>query len=352
MANKESIKAWATDRYGPPTEVLKVVTVPKPAPGPRDLLVRVSAVATNPVDVKKITNYFGTDGNAKVESPPLIAGWDASGVVEKVGAAVSHFKPGDEVFFAGAINRPGSFAEYTLVDERIVGRKPSSLTHEDAAAIPLTALTAWELLVEGFGISVAIDEENEKVNEDKSLLILGGAGGVGSIAIQIAKHVLKIGRVIASASRPETADYCKQLGADDIINHYNPLADELAKLGLKGVDYAFNTNDPDAVIDQLITSINPLGMIGHILSITKPVNTAPLFMKRGALVYEFMFSRPVFNVEPEKQGIILNRVSQLIDTKVLRTTAQTRVPWAKLPEALVLQDSGKALGKIVLSVAF
>jgi len=302
------------------------------------------------VDVKQITNRGG-DPNVPIESP-LIPGWDASGVVEAVGTEATLFKPGDEVYFAGAINRAGSFAEYTVVDERIVGRKPSSLIHEDAAALPLTSLTAWEMLVEGFGIPVPADVGDETVNRNKTLLVLGGAGGVGSIALQIAKHALKIGRVIGSASRAETVAYSKAHGADYTINHRNPLADELAKLGLKGVDFIFNTSEPDPVIEQLIELVNPLGKIGHILPIQKPVNTAPLFMKRGSLVWEMMFARGVYGVEPERQGAILNRVASLVDSKVLRSTANVRFAWDKLAEALALQGSGRAIGKIVLSVAF
>jgi zinc-binding alcohol dehydrogenase family protein len=348
MASTQTIKAYGITQYGPPEEVLHVVEVPKPQPGPRDLLVRVVAVATNPVDVKQITNY---SGNAAL-SEPLIPGWDASGVVEAVGSQVTLFKPGDEVYFAGVINRPGSFAEYTAVDERVVALKPSSLSHEDAAALPLTALTAWEVLAEGFHIPIPADVGDDTVNQNKTLLVLGGAGGVGSIALQIAKHVLKIGRIIGSASRPETVAWCKSHGADETINHHNPLDHELGKLGLKGVDYIFNTSEPDPVIDQLIQLVNPLGRIGHILAIKKPLITAPLFRKRASLVWEMMFARGLFNAEPEKQGAILKRVAELVDAKVLHTTANIRFAWDKLPQALALQDSGKATGKIVLTVAF
>jgi len=353
---KKRMKAYGIAQYGELREVLQVVEVPKPKPGPRDLIVAVSAVATNPVDLKKLSGMYdgatGLSDGKTVPSPPIILGYDASGIVEEVGSEVSLFKPGDEVYFAGTINRNGSFAQYTAVDERIVGRKPASLSHEEAAALPLTSLTAWELLVEDMNIPIPADVGNEGVNLNKTILILGGAGGVGSISIQIAKHVLKIGRVVATASRPETISYCKQLGADEVINHSKPLADELAKVGIKSVDYTFITNVPDPVINSVIELTNPLGRIGMILPLTQQFNTIPLFAKRIALHWELMFTRPVCGVELEKQGAILNRVSQLFEAKVLHTTANTRFPWDKMVDALDLQDSGKAIGKIVLPVSF
>jgi NADPH2:quinone reductase len=201
-------------------ESLIDVEVEKPTQGPRDLLVRVRAISVNPVDTKVRKG----GGPGKPEGELKILGWDAAGVVEEVGAEVSLFKPGDEVYYAGSIERPGSYAEFQAVDERIVGRKPASLSFADAAALPLTTITAWEMLFERLAISeYALG----------SILIIAGAGGVGSIAIQLARKLTAL-RIIATASRPETVQWCRTMGADDVIDHRHPMAAQVKKLARKG----------------------------------------------------------------------------------------------------------------------
>ena len=190
----------------------------RPQPGPNDLLVEVRGISVNPVDVKVRANRQPPDGQ------PRILGFDAAGVVKDAGAAVTRFNPGDEVFYAGDFTRPGTNAEFHVVDERIVGRKPSSLGFAEAAAMPLTSITAWEILFDSFAL-----EEGEGAGE--SLLVVGGAGGVGSILIQLAKKLTGL-TVIATASRPDTQAWVEKMGADHVVNHANPLAEEMRALGI------------------------------------------------------------------------------------------------------------------------
>lgn len=336
------MKAIGQTIFGGP-EVLHSVEVPAPQPGPRDLLVRVHATATNPVDTKV---RRGGPAGSPVPNPPRILGWDASGVVEAVGGEVQRFRVGDEVYFAGSITRPGSYAELVLVDERISARKPASLSHVDAAAIPLTALTAWEAMVENMGIP----EVDHSSAAPKDLLIVGGAGGVGSIAIQIASKVLGL-RVVATASRPETRDWCTRLGADAIIDHGKPFAPQLAALGLDGVDYVFNTAVPEDNFAQVCEVLRPFGHVCGIVGPSAPLDVAPLFRKRGALSFELMFTRPIFGIGLERQGQILARVAELLDQGVLVTTRTTTMPLAEVQAAHRLLDSGRSIGKTVLTVA-
>ena len=240
-----TMQAIGQDIFGGP-EVLHFATVPKPEPDHRDLLVRVHAVSINPVDAKM---RAGGQSSSPVPDAPRIVGWDAAGVVEVVRADVSVFEVGDEVYFAGDVTRPGSYAEYVAVDERIVGRKPESLNFEEAAAIPLTALTAWEGIIETMSA------------QDGVILIVGGAGGVGSIPTQIAKQVCGL-RVVATASRPETEAFCRQMGADAVINHHEDMAPQLKALELSGADYIFSTADL-ANFPQLVACLNPLGNLRY-----------------------------------------------------------------------------------------
>jgi len=334
------MKAWAQQTKGGP-EVLEITQVPKPTATGSDLLVKIYATAVNPVDGKARDGLFGV-------APGKIVGYDAAGVVESVGEHVKHFKIGDEVYFAGDITRQGANAEYALVDERITGRKPMSLNWEQAASVPLCALTAWESLVESAHVPVP---GNDSPNGKKSILVIGGSGGVGSILIQIVKKVLKFGKIIATASRPETVEWCKRLGADEVINHNN-LKEDLAKLGLAtGVNYVFVTSDLapcwDAVVDILSPNGTIIGITGFL-----GVTAHKMFLKRGTLIAGFMFARPMHNDEPEKQGEILNRVGEWIDQGVLVHTQNQHFEWDQLREAQKFQDSGKAIGKITLSVKF
>jgi NADPH2:quinone reductase len=345
-----TMKAIVQDVYGGP-DVLYRAEVPRPTPGSQDLLVRVAAVAINPVDSKV---RRGGKAGEPVPDAPKILGWDAAGVVEAVGEDVSLFAVGDEVFFAGDIGRPGSYAEYVAVDERIVGRKPRTLGYEEAAAIPLTALTAWEALAENMGIAPdGIPQDSisqDSVPKEAWLLIVGGAGGVGSIAIQIAKKLCRV-YVAATASRPESTQRCTDLGADIVLDHSQPLAPQMQAAGLVGFDFIFTTATLDNFAD-LASVLNPLG---HICAIqggpaAESVNVGLLMGKRGIFSYELMFTRPATGVEPEKQGQILNRVADLIDDGTLQTTLHRTLSWDDVQDAHREIDTEHTMGKIVMTV--
>ncbi|KAL6073255.1 alcohol dehydrogenase [Balamuthia mandrillaris] len=341
-----SMKAWAQTEWGTGEGKLKVAEVERPAAGPRDLIVKINAVATNPVDYKRQENFGNKDGKP---AKPLIVGWDAAGVVEEVGSEVQFYKVGDEVYFAGNVLDQGCFAEYTKIDERLVGAKPTNLSFEEAAAIPLVSLTAWEALIESAGLNIPLaTPENPNPNEGKTLLITAGAGGVGSFATQLAKKLLNI-RVIATASREDSAAYCKKMGADDIIDHTKDFKEELTRIGLEGVDYILNCTEPSKNMAQISNIIKPLGKI-CLINGDNALDVQAIFLKRVTLVFEFMSSRPLFGVETEKQRDILNQVKELLENGTLVTTANTFLKWNQLEEALALQVSGKAIGKTVLTV--
>lgn len=335
----ESMRAVVQDVYGAP-DVLRLAEVPRPVPGPQDVRVRVHAAAVNPVDAKV---RRGGPAGTPVPDAPKILGWDGAGIVDAVGAAVTAFAPGDEVYFAGDIGRSGSYAQYTCVDARIVGRKPRTLDMAQAAAIPLTALTAWEGIFETFHVAPG-------TGNGRSLLIIGGAGGVGSIAMQLAKRVGNF-QVIATASRPESAARCRTLGADLVIDHSMPLAPQLHDAGVDAVDFIFST----ATLDNFAQMVEVLKPLGHICVIqggpsAQSVNVAPLMPKRGTLSFELMFTRPSTGAEPARQGDILNRVAQLLDEGVLTTTLTDVLPWQQVAEAHRRIETEHTLGKIVLRI--
>jgi NADPH2:quinone reductase len=330
------MRAIGQSVFGGPEVLQTFVDVPTPAAGPRDLLVRVHAIATNPVDAKV------RRGGGSVPNGPKILGWDASGVVESVGAEVQNFRPGDEVYFAGTITRQGAYAEFVAVDERLVAHKPKSLRHEDAAAIPLTALTAWEAFVENMGVAPT-DHSSEA---PKTALIVGGAGGVGSLAIQIAQRVCGL-RTIATASRPETVEWCRRLGADAVIDHTQPLLPQLKTAGDDGVDYVLNTAPPEGNFSQVAEVLRPLGHVCGIVGPSGPLDVAPLFRKRCKLSFELMFTRSIFALEMERQGAILSRVAELLDQGVL---VGTRTETSEIVEAHRRLDAGRSIGKTVLRV--
>jgi len=338
------MKAYAHLSHGGP-EVLQVIEFPKPSPNGHDLLVKVIATATNPIDCK----VRGGKATYKATQIPKIVGWDASGIVESVGDKVSTFKVGDEVYFAGNIALHGANAEYTLVDERITGKKPKSLTWEQAATVPLCALTAWEPLFENAGLRIP-EDGGPNPNASKTILVIGGAGGVGSIAIQFAKKLLKFGKVIATASRPETISWCQRMGADIVIGH-NDLKANLENVGFSGVNFVFVTNELNSVFDTAVDVAKPTGTIIGITGF-QGVDAGKIFFKRLTLISEFMFSRSIHQEEPEKQGEILNKVAELIDAGVVVHTQNHHFEWHQLPEAHQLQESGKAIGKIGLTVKF
>lgn len=312
--------------------------VAEPTPGPHDLVLRVEALAVNPVD-SKVRAGIAPGGEGR------ILGWDAAGVVEATGEAVSRFRPGDAVIVAGDIRRPGCYAERLAVDERLCGRKPEGLSWAEAAALPLTTLTAWEGLFEGIGF------DPEGAHAGRTLLILGGAGGVGSIAIQLARRAGL--RVIASASRPESQAWVRQLGASDVVDHRQPLAPQLQALGLAQVDAIANFADTDAYWDQMGELVRPHGSLLVIVGNRGPLAMEKLKQKSLRLCWEFMFSRSAEGGEAQlAQGQILDRLAELVEAGEIRTTqTQTLGPInaVTLEQAHALLASGRTLGKIALA---
>lgn len=292
-----TVKAIAVNPQAP-AEFIEI-SLPVPQPGDYDLLVDVKAASVNPVDTKV---HAGLRKNGL--QAPRILGWDASGVIVAVGRKVTGFAPGDAVYYAGDITKPGSNASQQLIDSRIVGHKPASLGWAESAAIPLTALTAWEGLFERLKIQDA--------RADKTLLIIGGAGGVGSLAIPFAKLNSNL-KIIATASRPDSARWCQDRGADLVIN-YHDLAGELAKNGLKYVDYVFILNDTDGHWDAVCQVIAPQGHICSIVENAHPLNQDVLKSKSAALHWEFMYTRSMYQTDDmARQGEILNEVAKLVD---------------------------------------
>lgn len=317
--------------------------MPVPEVKPRDLLVKVTASGLNPVDTKKRQkNMMGESGTL---TAPVVMGYDGAGVVEKVGSEVSLFKEGDKVFFAGALNRNGSNAEYLAIDERIVGHAPQSLSLTQAAAVPLVLLTAWEGLLEGLGITA-----HDRSNVGKTLLMLPGAGGVGSFVIQLASQVLGLD-VIATASRPESVKACMDLGAKYTINHRDPLKPQLDKLGINGVDFVFNAYDTSVYFDQYTEIVKPFGKIVSIVETNKELPLSKLMVKRISFAWELMFTRSIFGVDMETQGFILNSGAKMIDSGAMKLPQLTVLPFdlESLRAAHTEQESGKAIGKTVLT---
>jgi zinc-binding alcohol dehydrogenase family protein len=335
------MKAVALTRYLPITdpESLFNVDLPKPQAAGRDLLVRVEAVSVNPVDTKVRAP------KPDVEKTPRVLGWDAAGVVESVGPNVTSFRQGDDVFYAGDITRPGTNSEYHLVDGRIVGHKPSSLSFAEAAALPLTSITAWETLFERLGVDRDAD------NSDRTLLILGGAGGVGSIAIQLAKWSGLI--VIATASRPETQDWVKGLGADHVVDHRQPLPPQLAAIGHNEVNFIANFNNTDAYWVVMAESIKPQGRIVSIVENDHPVEIGLLKSKSASFGWVFMFTRAMFQTaDMAEQGKILDRIAQLVDAGIIRTTLTERlspISASNMRAAHAKSESGRTIGKVAIS---
>ncbi|OGN51155.1 MAG: NADPH:quinone reductase [Caulobacterales bacterium RIFOXYB1_FULL_67_16] len=308
---------------------------PEPQLRPRDLLVAVKAVSLNPVDVKVRANRRPQAGETSV------LGYDAAGVVIGVGAEVSLFNIGDEVFYAGQIDRPGSNAERQAVDERIVGLKPRTLNFAEAAALPLTAITAWELL---------FDRMKADREEDESLLIVGGAGGVGSILIQIAKAMTKL-RVIATASRPKTRQWCLDLGADQVVDHSGPIDQALAAAGERAPKFIAALTETPSHFEALTRAVAPQGVIGAI----DDFNGLPIELlkqKAAGFVWEFMFTRPVHQTpDMIRQHQLLNAVSEMVDAGAIRTTLTRnlgRLSVETLLDGHRQLESGSTIGKVAL----
>lgn len=302
-----TIKAIAINPENPQQFI--EIQLPQPAPGEYDLLVEVKAVSVNPVDTK-----VHKGAQKKGLQQPRILGWDASAVVLEVGSKVSGFKAGDEVFYAGDITRAGSNATRQLIDSRITGHKPRTLDWAQAAAIPLTALTAWEGLFDRLQL--------DRAGEGKTLLIVGGAGGVGSLAIPFAKLHSKV-KVIATASRPDSAQWCRDRGADLVID-YKDMQGELAKHGLKYVDYIFCLNDTDGHWDAMSELVAPQGHICTIVENEKPLSMDKLKLKSAALHFELMYTRSMFTTpDIARQGEILDATAKLLDEGKIETSLST-----------------------------
>jgi zinc-binding alcohol dehydrogenase family protein len=318
---------------------LQDLDLPKPTPGPQDLLVKVEAISVNPVDYKIRRSRSGK------KDAPVILGWDAVGTVEAIGSAVTFFKPGDAVFYAGDLNRAGSNAEYQVVDARIVGCKPRSIDVPASAALPLTALTAYEMLFDRLQLPHGDAARGIK------LLIIGGAGGVGSIAIQLARQLTGI-TVIATASRPETSAWVTDLGAHHVIDHSKKLPEELARIGIEAVDYIFSTNASDRHWEGIAAAIAPQGRVG-LIDDPEPIDVRMLKRKSASLHWELMFTRALFGTaDLARQHEILNEIADLVDKGVIKTTLAENfgtINAANLTKAHALLESGKSIGKIVLS---
>jgi zinc-binding alcohol dehydrogenase family protein len=331
------MKAVGLFRYLPidHPESLVDLEVETPVATGRDLLVEVKAVSVNPVDTKRRAPKAGSSDT--VEKSPKILGFDAAGVVVGHGADCTLFKTGDAVYYAGSVIRPGTNSEYHLVDERIAGRKPANLSFAEAAALPLTTLTAWELMFDRMGISLA------GAQAGRSVLILGGAGGVGSVAIQLAKKLAKL-KVTASASRQESVAWCRNLGADAIVDHTRPLEGEH--------DYVLCFSSTDAYWSAFPKIVKPQGRIGCIVRTTKPVDLAILHDKSITICLEGMFTRSTFQTpDMEAQNALLNEAAGLVEAGVLKGTMTQnlgKIDAANLRRAHKMLEEGHVVGKLVL----
>ncbi len=327
------MKAVGLTRYLPidNPESLLDLEVDTPVATGRDLLVEVKAVSVNPVDTKRRAP------KDLVETTPKILGWDAAGVVKAAGADCRLFKPGDPVYYAGSVIRQGANCQFHLVDERIVGRKPASLPFAGAAALPLTTLTAWELMFDRMGIS------KSGAHSGKSLLILGGAGGVGSMAIQLAKKLAKL-KVTASASRPESIAWCKAMGADETVDHSRPIEGEF--------DFVLCFSSSDAYWSAFPKLVKPQGKLGMIVRTAKPVDLAILHDKSITVCMEGMFTRSSFQTpDMEAQHMLLDEAAGLVEAGVIKGTMTQnlgKIDAANLRRAHRMLEEGHVTGKLVL----
>lgn len=321
------------------TESLLDVTLPDPVAHGRDLLVRVEAISVNPVDTK-IRKRVDPQGADKV------LGWDAAGTVVAVGEEVSLFKPGDQVWYAGALDRQGSNAELQLVDERIVGRKPSTLTMAQAAAMPLTTITAWELLFDRFAIP------RGNAFQSGVVLVVGAAGGVGSMAVQLARRLTNL-TVIGTASRAETQAWVKELGAHHVVDHRGDLREQVRAVAPQGVDYVLSLTHTEQHYPALVDLLKPQGKLGLIDDPATPLDITLLKSRSLSLHWEFMFTRSLHHTDDMKaQHQLLNEAADLVDAGVLRSTMRESlgvVNADNLRHAHAKLESGRMIGKLVLA---
>lgn len=320
-------------------DALRAFERPVPVPGPRDLLVEIEAVSVNPVDVKLRAQRPPTGEG------PAILGYDAAGVVKTVGSDVTLFRSGDPVFYAGAIDRPGTNSEFHVVDERLVGRRPKNLSPVEAAALPLTSITAWELLFER--LEVPIDG-----GKGETLVVIGGAGGVGSILVQMARQLTEL-TVVASASRPQTRAWVEKMGAHHVINHREPLPAQIQELDLEP-RYVASLTATDQHFPALVELLAPQGRLA-LIDDPAPgaIDVGLLKLKSLSLHWELMFTRSLFQTpDMIEQHRLLNRVADLVDDGRLRTTAEKHLgamTTDNLRQAHALQESGRAMGKTTLA---
>lgn len=319
-------------------DALLDVELPAPQASGRDLLVEVRAISVNPVDTKIRANVAPEAGQ------PKVIGWDAAGVVRAVGPGVTLFRPGDEVWYAGSLSRAGTNSELHLVDERIVGHKPRSIDFAQAAALPLTAITAWELLFDRLQVS------RDRGRSGQSILVTGAAGGVGSVLVQLARQLTGL-TVIGTASRPATADWVRELGAHHVLDHSKPLNEEMARLGLPPVDYVASLNQSDSHWAAIAELVAPQGKVA-LIDDPSSIDIRLLKRKSVSLHWEFMFTRSLFETaDMQQQHALLNDVAQLVDSGVIKTTLAERfgtINAANLKRAHELLESQRSKGKIVL----
>jgi NADPH2:quinone reductase len=334
------MKAVAYKTPGPIDRIdaLQDITLDVPKAEGRDLLVQIKAVSVNPVDTK-----------LRLAKPPekgdwRVLGFDASGVVEAVGPEVQHFKPGDAVFYAGSIARPGTNSEFHLVDERIVGRKPTSLSHAEAAALPLTAITAWEMLFD------RLDIKRPTPQGGNAILVVGGAGGVGSITIQLLRALTGL-TVIATASRPETQEWVRHCGAHHVIDHRQPLAPQVEVLGIGAPGFVFSTTQTGQHLTDIVKLIAPQGRFG-LIDDPHEFDVKLLKLKALSLHWEMMFTRSLFATpDMAEQGKLLNEVAALVDGGRVRSTLTEvagKISAETLSAVHARIESGSVRGKIVL----
>lgn len=319
-------------------DALVDIEIERPTAKGRDILVEIGAISVNPVDTKVRAGASPEQGQWKV------LGWDAVGRVVETGEAVTAFKPGDEVFYAGSITRPGANSQFHLVDERIVGHKPKTLSNAEAAALPLTAITAWEMLFDRLDIRYPVP------GAANAILIIGGAGGVGSIAIQLVRALTDL-TVIATASRSETQEWVRELGAHYVLDHHKPIAEQVAALGIGAPAFVFSTTNTADHLDQIVELIAPQGRFG-LIDDPKALNIMGFKRKAVSIHWELMFTRAIFQTpDMDAQGNLLNEVARLIDAGRIRTTLNqvlSPINVANLKQAHALIETGHSKGKIVL----
>ncbi|PKR89569.1 zinc-binding alcohol dehydrogenase family protein [Pleomorphomonas diazotrophica] len=320
------------------SDALVDIDLPTPVAAGHDLLVEVGAVAVNPVDTKVRKSAAPAPGDVKV------LGWDAVGRVAAVGNEVTGFQPGDSVWYAGSIARPGANSQFHLVDERLVGRKPQTLTDAEAAALPLTAITAWEMLFD------RLDVRRKVPGAANAILIVGGAGGVGSITIQLVRALTDL-TVIATASRPETAAWVRELGAHHVIDHSRPLAEEVSALGIGAPAFVFSTTETHRHLLEITKLIAPQGRFG-LIDDPEQLDVTGFKRKAVSVHWELMFTRSLFETpDMDEQGKLLTEVAHLVDAGRLRTTLTEvlqPINADNLRRAHQIIESGRARGKIVL----